>query len=328
MKLSLIIATYNRGAKIGATLDSVLAQTRVPSEIVVVDDGSSDSTGEWVRSNYPGVRVLSTPNGGTSLARNRGAEAASGDILVFLDHDDTLLPHAVETLAGLLEKFPEAHAAHADHRYVNLVSGQTYENHHSSQSAFARLAAISVLRRDGDARLYGRDMHRALLKGNLLQQPWAIRRSTFLSLGGFEPSVRYCEDWDLYLRVAAAVPLVLSDQVISNHVVEGENLHLAPGQEVMYRRVIRRQLRAHFPWRPAAIAVLLRRLAMYHKMSGDQAFRDGERGRSWGLYLRSALAWPLDHVVLVRLLLRAPGACLATLMGSGVRGRGGYADVP
>src|ERR1700756_275745 len=146
LSYSLVIATYNRGPRIAATLDSVFGQTRVPDEIVVVDDGSTRGTGEWVRSHYPRVRVLSTPNGGTSLARNRGAEAAAGDVLVFLDHDDTLLSHAVATLAGLLERFPEAHAAYADHRYVNLVSGETYENHHSAQPAFARLAAIPVLR--------------------------------------------------------------------------------------------------------------------------------------------------------------------------------------
>ncbi len=73
-------------------------------------------------------------------------------------------------------------------------------------------------------------MFYALLHGNLLQQPWAIDRETFLGLGGFEPTIRYCEDWDLYLRVAAAVPLVLTDEVISEHIVESGNLHLAPGR--------------------------------------------------------------------------------------------------
>ena len=74
--VSLIIATYNRGAKIAPTLDSVLAQTVVPDEILVVDDGSTDGTGDWVQTHYPQVHVLKTVNGGTSTARNRGAEAA------------------------------------------------------------------------------------------------------------------------------------------------------------------------------------------------------------------------------------------------------------
>ena len=132
--VSLVIATYNRGCKLAPTLDSVLAQTVLPDEIVVVDDGSADGTGDWVRAHYPQVRVLTTANGGTSAARNRGAEAAQSEILMFLDHDDTLLPHAVETLSNLFRTFPEARAAFADHRYVNLVTNVQFADHHTEQA--------------------------------------------------------------------------------------------------------------------------------------------------------------------------------------------------
>ena len=90
--ISVVIATYNRGARIGRTLDSVLRQTKPVSEIVVSDDGSTDKTAAWIGSNYPTVWVLTSPNAGTSTARNRGAEAASGEVLVFLDHDDEITP--------------------------------------------------------------------------------------------------------------------------------------------------------------------------------------------------------------------------------------------
>ena len=111
-------------------------------------------------------------------------------------------------------------------------------------AAFARLGAIPVLQKGaGTARLYDNAMYYALLRGNLLQQPWAIYRQTFLDLGGFDPEIRYCEDWEFYLRVARAVPLALSDEVISHHHVEGTNLHLAPGQEDMHLRVLAKQMR-------------------------------------------------------------------------------------
>jgi glycosyltransferase involved in cell wall biosynthesis len=293
--VSVVIATYNRGPTIGPTLESVHRQTAPADEIVVVDDASTDGTGAWVREHYPTVRVIfCEQNGGTSTARNRGASEATGDVLVFLDHDDELLPHALATLRELLALFPEARAAYADHRYTNLVTGVHYDNHHSAQAAFARLRQIPVRRRLPQGRLYaGRAMYRALLRGNLLQQPWAIYRDTFLALGGFAPDVCYCEDWDLYLRVAEAVPLALSDCVISVHRVEGANLHLAEGQEEMQRRVMLRQLARRHWWELRARAVLRRRLGMAYKIQAD-------RRRAWRWYVRSFLAWPFDYVVAAR----------------------------
>ena len=302
--LSLIIATYNRGPKIAPTLDSVLAQTVRPDEILVVDDGSDDETGVWVAQHYPGVRVVRIANRGTSGARNFGASEARGEILAFLDHDDLLLPHAIETLLRLLVDFPEARAAFADHAYTNRLTGECYNDHHGEQAAFHRLEMVPVRAQIGPARLYGDPMHAALLHGNLLQQPWAIDREAFLQLGGFEPTVRYCEDWDIFLRVAAAVPLVLSDEVISEHIIEGQNLHLEAGQPAMHKRVIVRQLRSSFPNHPRAMMVLCRRLAMYYKSEGDQV-RPVRPADAWRLYLRSLILWPFDRVVLARAILWA-----------------------
>lgn len=302
--VSLVIATHNRGPRIAATLDSALRQSRPFQEIVVVDDCSTDGTGDWVTANYPPVRVVRTPrNLYTSGARNFGAEAAAGDVLFFLDHDDVLHPHAAETLLGLLEEFPEARAAYADHTYVNLVTGVCRPDHHAAQAAFGRLHQVPAARATPTGRLYtGRSLYRALLRGNLLQQPWAVYRHTFLRLGGFAADVRYCEDWDLYLRVARAAPVALSDRVISDHIVEGENLHLAPDQAEMHMRVLRRRLRAERFRDLAACWLLHRRLAGYHKTAGDRA-ATGDLGRAWRCYLRSFAHWPFDHVVAARLLL-------------------------
>jgi glycosyltransferase involved in cell wall biosynthesis len=308
--VSLVIAAYNRGSRIAPTLDSALAQTVPLDEILVVDDGSPDGTGAWVAERYPAVRVVRIANRGTSGARNLGASEARGEVLIFLDHDDLLLPHAVETLLRLLSTFPEARAAFADHAYINTVTGVRYDDHHGEQAAFRRLGAIPVRARVGSARLYGKPMHAALLRGNLLQQPWAVYREDFLRLGGFEPTIRYCEDWDLYLRVAASVPLVLSDEVISEHIIEGENLHLSPDQVAMYERVIHRQLRFNFPGNPRALAVLYRRLAMYHKCEGDR-LRPESPADAWKLYLKSLACWPFDHVVLARAILWALPAWFA-----------------
>lgn len=114
--ISLIIATYNRGPCIAETLDSVLRQSLAVNEILVIDDCSPDHTGDWVRENYPNVRVVRRDtNGGTSASRNAGAKQARNNWLIFLDHDDLLLPDAVKTLVSLRDRFPEARACFTDH---------------------------------------------------------------------------------------------------------------------------------------------------------------------------------------------------------------------
>lgn len=147
--ISVVIATYNRGARIARTLDSVLAQTVRPTEIIVIDDQSTDDTAAWIRGHYPDVQVVTVPNGGSSASRNRGAERARGDVLVFLDHDDDMLPACVETLMGLLQRFPEARAAFADHELNNLVDGVHFRNHHTEQAAFHRLRAVRPVATNG-----------------------------------------------------------------------------------------------------------------------------------------------------------------------------------
>jgi glycosyltransferase involved in cell wall biosynthesis len=302
-QVSLIIATYNRGPRIGRTLDSVLAQTLQPQEIIIVDDCSSDGTVEWVREYYPKIRVVRPEkNLRTSGARNLGARQATGNIFVFLDHDDELLPHAIETLAGLLRDHPEARAAHADHVYNNAVDGIHYPNHHSSQTAFARLRRVRPQRVSASARVYSSELHHALLWGNLLQQPWAVYRDSFFIAGEFSEDVRYCEDWDIYLRLTRLFPIVLSDSVISIHHVDGENLHLRGGQEEMHMRVLQRCLCATGWFELRTRWVVNRRLAMYYKTAGDNVRRHN-LSEAWRRYLRSIASWPFDYVVVGRLIL-------------------------
>lgn len=310
MTFSLIIAAYNRGSRIADTIESVLAQTRPVDEVIVVDDGSPDATGDWVEQHFPAVRVLRKVNGGTSSARNAGAKVANNDWLIFLDHDDLLLPEAVQTFVDLSQRFPAARALHCDHIYDNSDSGERHENHHYQIPAFERLLRTPCEIDTGSARLYGRPLFRSLIKGNLLQQPFAILRDAFLEAGGYAEDVKYCEDWDLYLRVSMRFPVAVSDQVISIHRIEGDNLHLtaAEKQEAMYHRVLHRliQTRASGTW--AEQRLIRHKLAAIEKTRGDRARAGGDARSAWLSYWRSACWWPIDHVVVARLAAWAPAA--------------------
>ncbi len=91
MKVTAIIPAYNSAAYIADALESIVWQTVVPAEIIVVDDGSTDCTAE-IAESIAGVTVIRKPNAGVSSARNTGARAARGDLLAFLDADDVWLP--------------------------------------------------------------------------------------------------------------------------------------------------------------------------------------------------------------------------------------------
>ncbi|MDY4732370.1 MAG: glycosyltransferase [Prevotella sp.] len=110
MKLSIIIPLYNNEDTLARCLESVLSQDIDHCEIIIVDDGSTDSSGamadEWAKK-HPQIRVLHKPNGGVSDARNHGLDHMKGQYVTFVDSDDTLAPGTLRKLMVMLEKHPE-----------------------------------------------------------------------------------------------------------------------------------------------------------------------------------------------------------------------------
>lgn len=101
--VSVVIPCYNAGRFLRETLDSILAQTRKPLEVIVVDDGSTDGSAAVADSFGPPVRVMRQPNQGESVARNHGLHEAKGDWVAFLDADDVWTPRKLELqLAGVV----------------------------------------------------------------------------------------------------------------------------------------------------------------------------------------------------------------------------------
>ncbi len=103
IQLSVVIPAYNASAYINECLASVLAQTDSPPfEVIVVDDGSRDGTGELVQARFPEVRLLRKDNGGPGSARNLGVENAQGEVVVFIDADDVMLPGRLSSQGGAM----------------------------------------------------------------------------------------------------------------------------------------------------------------------------------------------------------------------------------
>lgn len=113
-RVSVIIPSYNSAAFVPEAVESALSQSQQPCEVIVIDDGSTDCTGERL-SPYKGrIRYIRQLNGGLSNARNRGIREASGDLLAFLDADDVWLPNKLARQCDLFRKRPGLGLVHSD----------------------------------------------------------------------------------------------------------------------------------------------------------------------------------------------------------------------
>ena len=107
MKISVIIPAYNAGETLAETLDSVLAQSCKAYEVIVVDDGSTDTTVAIATSHSLMPKVISTANHGAASALNLGIKSATGDVLTFLDADDLWLETKIEMQSAVLVNEPQ-----------------------------------------------------------------------------------------------------------------------------------------------------------------------------------------------------------------------------
>jgi glycosyltransferase involved in cell wall biosynthesis len=202
--VAVVIPCFNQGRFLGDALESVLGQTYRPSEIVVVDDGSTDNTAQVARK-YPSVRYMWQPNRGLAAARNTGVRQTSCDYLVFLDADDRLRPHALEIGVDELN----AHPACA------LVWGRCVRiNEHG-----APLPTVPPPPVVGDA-------YEALLRSNFIWTPAVVmfRRSMCARLMRFDSAVDASADYELYLRIVREFPIHGHSATVADYRLHGASM--------------------------------------------------------------------------------------------------------
>lgn len=198
--VSVVIPTFNGEVFIADTLRCVLAQTHPAVEIIVVDDGSTDGTCRVVAQVAPQARVLLQRNAGVSAARNAGIAVAQGRYVICLDQDDIWHP-------GQLARQVAAFAQHAD------CGAVVCRYHHWYQDGGAYPAPAAVWPADTglqvDANFTGWVYHQFLSDCWALTSGTLMRKDAVLACGGFDTSLAYSEDWDLWLRLSQKVPFVL-----------------------------------------------------------------------------------------------------------------------
>lgn len=190
--VSVIVVTRDRPALLADALASVAAQRpAAPLEIRIGDDGGGSAAPVAESLVQLQVTLLPLAYGQPGQARNAAAAGAEGDVLAFLDDDDLWRP---DHLAGLAEAFRDPGVGFAWRDCLVLREEVT-----------ARGERLVL-----GARRIARDWEDALMRSDDYLPPsaWAMRRSVFESLGGFDASFRYSEDWDLVLRAASVTRLV------------------------------------------------------------------------------------------------------------------------
>lgn len=191
MSVSVIIPSYNRAHTLARALDSVLAQSVLPDEIIVIDDGSTDATSALLQ-RYPQVKVIQQPNQGVSAARNAGIQAARSEWIALLDSDDAWLPNKLALQLQALTEQRESRLCHSEEIWIRHGVRVNAMHKHAKSGGwiFARCLPLCVISPSASV----------------------LHRSLFADYGLFDPALPACEDYDLWLRICAHEPVLFIEE--------------------------------------------------------------------------------------------------------------------
>ncbi len=180
--VSVIIPAFNAEKYVRETLDSVLAQTYPALEVIVVDDGSTDSTPSILSEYGERIRVIRQPNRGSAVARNVAVSAANGAWVAFIDADDLWRPEKLSRQMECCTRYPVSH---------------------TDSVCFGEAMAGEVLRSSVTTPYAGRVLPQLLVRNFISNSTVMMRRELYLQYGGLNESLHGVEDWALWLRVCA-----------------------------------------------------------------------------------------------------------------------------
>ena len=211
--ISVIIPVYNGAKFIGRTLDSVLAQTVRPGEVIVVNDGSTDDSAAIVERYGDPVTLINVKNGGAGAARNLGAARAKGNWLAFCDADDLWLPHKLEKQLRLGGECPDVHCVLTD--FTEMTDGVLSKRTHFSYApqdfwAQEHYSQGFVVRQPVTGKL-------TTFQPSITSTP-IVKRDFYLSVGGFDvEATNSAEDTCFHFRLLSAVPFGVVPEVLMHY---------------------------------------------------------------------------------------------------------------
>jgi len=193
--ISIIIPTYNRKLFLIHAIDSVLNQTYQNLELIIIDDGSSDKSIEYIKKKYPSIKIYKQFNKGVSSARNKGIKISSNNWIAFLDSDDRWHPRKLEMQINYLVKNPKYKICHTDEIWIRKGIRINQHKKHKKYGGFIFDKCLNLCR--------------------ISPSSVIIHKDVFNKTGLFNEKLPVCEDYDLWLRITAKFPVLYLDEKLT-----------------------------------------------------------------------------------------------------------------
>jgi GT2 family glycosyltransferase len=194
-QISVIIPTFNRAWTLARAVDSVLAQTYAPKQIIVVDDGSTDQTLPLLAAYGDQIQVLSQPNKGVSSARNLGIDHSTGDFIALLDSDDRWEPEKLACQAAFFTAHSRAMICQTEEIWIRNGVRVNPMKKHKKPSGM----------------IFEPSLHLCLVSPSAVM----MKKKLFDIKGVFNENFFVCEDYDFWLRVSTDTPVYLIDRPLT-----------------------------------------------------------------------------------------------------------------
>lgn len=195
--ISVVLPVFNGEKTIFETVQSILNQTFDNWELIIINDGSQDSTLDIIQkfeSAEPRLRIFSYPNAGLAASRNRGIALSLGEYISFIDADDLWTSNKLKSQLTALQDNPKAFVAYSWTDYIDADGKFVKSGRHTTDTG---------------------DVYQKLLLCNFLENGSnpLVRKEVFAIVGGFDESLSAAEDWDMWLRLAARYEFVVVPEV-------------------------------------------------------------------------------------------------------------------
>jgi glycosyltransferase involved in cell wall biosynthesis len=258
MEISAIIPTYNYARYVTRAVDSALHQTYPLAEVIVVDDGSTDNTREVLSAYGDRIRYVYQENRGLAGARNTGIRNARSPWVAYLDSDDTWFPEKIERQVKVVEADPAVELVYTSLR-ICYTDGRT---------------------EDAIANPPDQLWPRFRWANSITPSTVMMRRDLALKAGGFDESLRYCEDWEMWsrlgphIRYGAALDPLIGYQMTPGSLSSNVTKELATAERVVEKTVLKGLQgwrRAY--WRRVAMSAVIFRASVACRTSDPASSR-------------------------------------------------------
>jgi glycosyltransferase involved in cell wall biosynthesis len=278
--VSAIIPVYNGSCYITKSIKSVLSQTYQNIEIIVVDDGSRDSTYEKIKPYLGRLKYIYQKNQGASAARNKGIMNSAGEYVAFLDHDDIWLPEKIEIQINQMLEHPEIGMVHSNCGFIDAD-----DNH---------LDGINW-----PIGAQGKCFKELFIQNKIMILTVVIRRACLDRVGFFDEGIKYCEDRELWLRLSHKFPIGYIDKCLAYYRIHDSNMSHKRVEHFNYRLKMYKKMLRIYPdvWNTVGESDVIKCIFNDTYRLANLCYKSGNYQKAVLYYLK-AISWsPLEFLL-------------------------------